>query len=46
MDVTLTTTFTPPSGTSMASTKTIRLPRTPAPKAPVQTSTTPSAVTG
>ena len=46
LDVTLTTTFTPSSGLAMASTKTIRLPRTPAPKAPTRTSTTPSAVTG
>jgi hypothetical protein len=30
----------------MASTKTIHLTRTPAPKAPVRTITTPSAVTG
>jgi hypothetical protein len=44
--VTLTTTFTPSSGIAMTSTKTIRLSRTPTPKSPAQTSTTPSAVTG
>jgi hypothetical protein len=44
--ITLTTTFTPTSGTPMASTKSIRLPRTNVSNAPAQTSTVPSSVTG
>jgi len=44
--ITLSTTYTPTSGTPMASTKSIRLPRTNVAKAPAQTSTVPSSVTG
>jgi len=44
--ITLTTTFTPTSGTPMVSTKTVRLARTPIAKAPTKTSTKPSSVTG
>ena len=44
--ITLTTTYTPTSGTPMVSTKNVKLSRTPVAKAPVATSTTPSSVTG
>ncbi|MEI6687911.1 MAG: leucine-rich repeat protein [Thermoleophilia bacterium] len=44
--ITLTTTYTPISGTPLVSTKSIRLPRTNVAKAPAQTSTVPSSVTG
>jgi hypothetical protein len=44
--ITLTTTYTPTSGTPMASTKNVRLPRTHVAKAPTPTSTTPRSVTG
>jgi hypothetical protein len=44
--ITLTTTFTPTSGTPMVSTKTIRLPRTASPAAPEQNNNQPSNVTG
>jgi len=46
LTVTLTTTFTPTSGTPMVLTKTIRLARTPLPKTPTPPSTAPSSVTG
>jgi hypothetical protein len=45
LKVTITTTYTPPSGVAMVSTKAITLARI-APKAPVQASTAPSSVTG
>ena len=44
--ITLTTTYTPTSGTPMVSTKNVKLSRTPVAKAPAPTSTTPSSVTG
>ena len=44
--ITLTTTYTPTSGTPMVSTKNVKLSRTPVAKAPTPTSTTPSSVTG
>jgi len=44
--ITLTTTFTPTSGTPMVSTKNVRLASTPIVKAPTKTSTKPSSVTG
>ena len=44
--ITLTTTYTPTSGTPMVSTKNVKLSRTPVAKAPGATSTTPSSVTG
>ena len=44
--ITLTTTYTPTSGTPMVSTKNVKLSRTPVAKAPIATSAMPSSVTG